>query len=369
MEKSLQTLAEAKETQGLLPEASADGFASMCEARILFQAARLAEADSCARKASDCFRARGDLWGEAETFEAVAAALWLGRVRELEQLLPDALARAERASHLNAVWAYKAFLGSMFLALGDLEEAERLTQAAHDFARGIACSWSFLDYLVLGIVAHYRGKLDVAAGWFRKGLAAEPVSYLSGQFSGGLFWTLAAKGYSGARAALTTARFHLPVPGHALSLGSCGCLAFVLEGLAILGWSEEASALEAHAEYVVENGPLCVYSQHLFRTSAGIASAAAGHWTRAEEHHRAAIYQADSSPYRVAQPGSRFWYAEMLIARNRGRDLETAHDLMNEALSLYRSMIMPREAERTAQRITAFGRPCVPASGHARGSG
>jgi hypothetical protein len=329
----------------------------MCEARILFQSAQLQESGRCSREASQRFRAMGNLWGEAEAFESVAAALWLGRVREVEVFLPGCLARAEKAGHLNAVWAYKAFFGHMQMALGDLEEAERSTQATHDFAVGVAGGWSYLDYLMLGIIAHYRGKLDEGTHWFQQGLSVEPVSYLSGQFSGALFWTLAARGEAESSAALTKARFHLPVPGRPLSLGTCGCLAFVLEGLAILGQFDEAAALEAHAEYVVANGPLCVYSQHLFRTSAGIACAAAGNWTRAEEHHQAAIHQADSSPYRVAQPGARFWYAEMLLARNLPRDRERASGLLKEALHLSLSMNMRWQAERTASRISGLGMP------------
>ena len=319
----------------------------------MFQAAQIGRSDECACEAIKRFRAIGDLWGEAETFESVAAALWLGRVRELEPLLANSLPRAERARHLNAVWSDKNFIAQTRLALGDLDEAEQLALAAHEFATAVGVAgWSFVDYTVLGTVAHYRGNLDDAARWFGQGLNVEPVSYQSGHLIGGLFWTLAAKGDSGSSAALVTARLHLPVPGRPLSLGACGCLALVLEGLAIMNRLKEAAALEAHAEYVVANGPLCVYSQHLFRTSAGIASAAACNWTRAEEHHQLAIHQADGSPYRVAQPGARFWYAEMLLARNRPGDREQAREFLSEALHLYRSMNMPWHAERTADRIS-----------------
>ncbi len=331
MEGSLAALSLAKQIARLLPESRADGFAAMCEARVMFQTAQIEQSDRCAHEALECFRAIGNMWGEAETFESVSAALWLGRVRELEPILADSLSGAERAGHLNAVWAYKNFLAEMQMALGDLREAERSAQAAHEFAMAIgAAGWSFLDFIVLGTIAHYRGNLDEAARWFRQGLEVEPVSYQSGHFSGALFWTLAARGDPEADAALATARLHLPVPGRPLSLGTCGCLAFVLEGCAILGLSKEAAALEPHAEYVVANGPLCVYSQHLFRTSAGIAAAAARNWSRAEEHHQTAIQQADSSPYRVTQPGARLWYAEMLLARNLPSDLQLARELLNK---------------------------------------
>ncbi len=355
METSLAAICEAKQIERLLPGSLADGFARMSEARVMFQTAQIQRSDQCAREAVERFRLVGNLWGEAEAFESVAAALWLGRVRELEPLLSNSLTRAEKAGHLNAVWAYKNFSAEMQMALGKLEMAERSAQAAHSFATAAgAVGWSFLDYIVLGTIAHYRGNLDEAARWFRRGHEVEPVSYQSGHLIGGLFWTLAAKGDPEANVALAKARLALPVPGRPLSLGSCGCLAFVLEGLAIMKRLEDAAALEAHAEYVVANGPLCLYSQHLFRTCAGIASAAARNWSRAEEHHRTAIHQADTSPYRITQPGARIWYAEMLLARDLPQDRERARELLSEALHLYQSLSMPSYSERTAARISAL---------------
>jgi hypothetical protein len=50
---------------------------------------------------------------------------------------------------------------------------------------------------------------------------------------------------------------------------------FTVEGLAWLGRREELAALQPNAEHVVAAGPLCVYGQLLFRTSAGIAAACA----------------------------------------------------------------------------------------------
>jgi len=182
-------------------------------------------------------------------------------------------------------------------------------------------------------------------------LAIEPTTYQSGQLAGALFWTLAVKGDSGASDALKAAKAYLPVPGRALSLGACGCLAFVVEGLARLGRTDEAAALEQEAEMVVANGSLCVFSQHLFRTSAGIASGCARNWTRAEEHHQIAIQQADASPYRTARPLARYWYAEMLVTRGRADDLQRAQSLLAEAVRLFESAGIPWYARNTANRI------------------
>src|SRR5207249_1386164 len=78
-EASLATLSEAKLIEAALLEARADGFASMCEARVAWGSAQFDWADQCAREAMARFRATGNLWGEAELFEPIAAALCLGR--------------------------------------------------------------------------------------------------------------------------------------------------------------------------------------------------------------------------------------------------------------------------------------------------
>jgi len=333
MEASFAALSEAKQIEAALPESPADGFASMCEARVRFQAAQIQRADECGREALVHFRALGNLWGEAEIFEPLAAALWLGRPTEVEALLRDSLSRAERIGHGNAVWAYKSFSTQMLMAGGDLEGADRAGRDAHEFGRAISAAWAFVDFVVLGAIAHYRGDLDEACAQFQRGMEIEPRTYQSGQLPGGLFWTLAAKGGAGADVPLAQARLFLPIPG---------------------GRLEEAAALEPSAEHVVANGPLCVYSQHLFRTSAGIAAASAHNWTRAEEHHRIAIHQADSAPYRVAQPIARYWYADMLLSRKMPGDKERARKLLSETLALHESIGMPWHAHRTADRIAAL---------------
>jgi hypothetical protein len=131
-------------------------------------------------------------------------------------------------------------------------------------------------------------------------------------------------------------------------------LALVVEGLAVSGRLDAAAALSEQAEYVVANGPWCVYSQHLFRTTAGIAAAAGGDWERAEKHHRIAIDQADSAPYRTAQPVARYWYAEMLLARCAVGDCERALELLRDALQLCASAGMPWHAQRIERRLSAL---------------
>ena len=354
IEGGLAALSEAKRIEALLPNAGANPLAFMWEARFRWISAQLRVADEGARDAAARFRAAGKFWEEAEVLETpIPAALWLGQPGQAEALIHDLITRAERIGHTNTVWSCKGYAAEMHMAMGNLEEAERAASAAFDYGKSISAGWLFCTLTGRGSIAHYRGNLDEACALFRRGMEMEPRSFLSGQLAGGLFWTLAAKGDAAAADALASALPHLPVPGRPFSIGACGCLAFVIEGLALLGRLEEVGALEPHAEHVVANGPLCVYGQHLFRTSAGIAAACARNWTRAEEHHQTAIHQADSAPYRVAQPIARSWYAEMLLARDLPGDRERARGLLNEALNLYESIGMPWHARRAAARLSA----------------
>jgi tetratricopeptide (TPR) repeat protein len=351
IEGGLATLTKAKVMEASMPETRADGFPLMIEARLRFAAAQFDQADRYARQAIGRFRATGDLWGEAEVFDHILAALWLGRPAEAEPLVRELLSCAERVGHQNVVWTSKSLAATMLLARGNLEEAERAERSSFEFGRSFGGGWCFISAVVLGSIAHYRGRFEEASRWFRLGLRMEHRTYWSGLLNGGLFWTLAAMRDPSADAALRSARGYLPVPGHQLSAGSCGCLGFVVEGLARLERYEEAAALQEHTEHVVNNGPYCVQSFHLFRTSAGIAAASARNWSRAEEHHRTAVHQADTAPYRIAQPIAREWYAEMLLARGQPGDRTKAETLQRDALTMYDEMLMPLHGQRISLRI------------------
>ena len=356
MEAAFAALAEARQMESSLPDRSPDdiGYAHRCEARIRYYAAQLKTAAECARAAVAQFRATGNLWAEVDTFEVTSDLLLQMRSDgERDKLLAESFFRAERVGHRNAAWAYKFMSAEMLMHRGELEKAERAALDMHAFATQIGTSWAFFDYVLLASVAYYRGKFDQAVEWTRRGLAVEPECYMSGQLSGCLFWALAANGDPAAEMALAAARAYLPVEGHILTIGSSSCLSFVVEGLALAGRTEELAALETRSEWALANGPICLYTRHLFRTSAGITAACARNWTRAEEHHQAAISIADSTACRVAQPVVRYWYADMLWSRDRAGDRVRARQLLSEAVSLYNRAGMAWHARYTANRLSS----------------
>ncbi len=357
MEAAFAALAKAKQMEPALPENSSDviGYARMCEAHICYFAARMKQAAECGRAAIAEFRATGNVWAEVETYEVMSEVISEAQsTEEIQIVLSDAVLRAQRIGHQNATWTYRFMSAELLMHQGELERAECAAREVHNFAMVISAPWAFLDYVLLAAIAHYRGQFEDAAQWSRKGLELEPDCYMSGQLNGSLYWNLAAKGDPEAEYALGIARQHLPFAGKILTIGSSSCLAFVVEGLAIAGRIQEAAALEESAEWVVANAPSWLYSRHLFRTSAGIAAACARNWTRAEEHHRTALHIADSTGCRVAQPVSRYWYADMLCSRDLPGDRQQACKLLSEALHLAESMEMVWQARRAAQRLASM---------------
>jgi tetratricopeptide (TPR) repeat protein len=354
MEAAFAALKEAGQLESSVPDISSDdiGYARMCEARVRYFAAQIKPSAECASRAVAEFRATGNLWAEVETYEVMNDMSIGPPADQRDEWLSKALTLAERIGHKNAAWVYRYMSAETLMQRGDLEGAERTALEVHDFATAVSAHWSFLDYVLLAAITHYRGKLEDSVRWARRGLEVEPESYLSGQLSGCLFWTLAAAGHPEAESALTAARTYLPVEGRILTIGSTSCLSFVIEGLALLRRMEEAAALQSEAEWVVATGPLYLYSRHLFRTSAGIAAACARNWTRAEEHHHAAIRIADSTRCRVAQPVVRDWYADMLSSRDTAGDRERAREFLSQALSLYDEMGMVWHARRAANRLS-----------------
>jgi hypothetical protein len=67
-----------------------------------------------------------------------------------------------------------------------------------------------------------------------------------------------------------------------------------------------------------------------------------------------AMHQADTAPYRVAQPIARYWYAEMLLGRGAAGDLSHARSLLTEALAMFESLGMPGYSRRASERLASL---------------
>jgi hypothetical protein len=95
----------------------------------------------------------------------------------------------------------------------------------------------------------------------------------------------------------------------------------------------------------------CNYVGFPVRTAAGIAAACAGNWTRAEEHHRAAIARMEAVPYLTAQPIARYWYADMLAERGGAEDVAAAKAMLKESIAASDRIGLALYARLARQRL------------------
>ena len=89
----------------------------------------------------------------------------------------------------------------------------------------------------------------------------------------------------------------------------------------------------------------------LLDTLAGIAAAAGGRWTEAEEHFRTALRRAEEMPHIIEQPEARRFYARMLLDRNAPGGCEHARQLLIEAIDMYRRIGMPKHVEMAERML------------------
>ena len=65
----------------------------------------------------------------------------------------------------------------------------------------------------------------------------------------------------------------------------------------------------------------------------------------AAEHYQTALRQAHELPVVIEQPEVRRWYASMLIDRDASGDRDKARELLNESITMYRRLGMPKHVE------------------------
>src|SRR5215471_21778643 len=183
----------------------------------------------------------------------------------------------------------------------------------------------------LGGILLYRAQTEEGLALLTKAVRG-PTTHFSGLPQGLLALGMAAAEKDGAANAFTAAMRFLPRPGTSRGTGAWHAVLGLTEALCLSGRREEAGRLQTEAEKIAAEWD-CNYVGFPVRTAAGIAAACAGNWTRAEEHHRAAITRMEAVPYVTAQPIARYWYADMLAERGGAEDVEAAKTMLNESIA------------------------------------
>ena len=287
-------------------------------------------AEVVARKAISLVERLGDLWGRADLVSEFIAPLYLGRPKDAERLIGEAIPRAARLGHDNVKFIALNFLTQVYVAAGDLQGAERAGREALAFGQACNAGWVVAARIRLGGVLLCRGQREEALALLEEAVKA-PTGFANGSAEGLLAFAMVAFGHERAREACDTALRFLPRPGTSRSLGSWTAVLYLTQALALSGRRDEAARLQVEAEKIalewVTGGLVPA------RTAAGIAAACSLNWSRAEEHHLAAIARMDEIPDVTAQPIARYWYADMLAERAAPGDLESARALLDETIA------------------------------------
>jgi len=299
-------------------------------------------------RAADILREAGDLGNLTSlSWNTQFALLYLGRLTEAAEIGREAEPLATRQGHLGALLSVRrgAALGE-FMLTGDIDRLEEYAKADMELCRRTGSPVISNAYAYLGLVHFWRGEWGQALAHFQEAANLEPPWYLAGFDWGALFL---GKAYVGDRdpalAVLEQSREKLPRPGQANVIGAWAMLFAAVEGLAVLGEREEAAKLYPLVLEAVDTGAVVLWYSALLHAVAGMAAAAGEHWGKAEEHYQTALRQAHELPYIVQQPEVRRWYARMLIDRDGPGDREKAHELLMEAIAMYRRIGMPKHVE------------------------
>jgi hypothetical protein len=351
-------LAEVKAQRKATDLRPANTFDEIPEIYLLRHSMQFEEMVTRVRRYAETQRAAGDLWSAAETECMIGYGIFCGRTADAAAHIPGAMRLADKVGHHGAVWLNKTLWARLSGIRGDLSAAEREQEEALAFGEAHQVPWTFANSVELGTMAFLRGNLAEAERRFRDRTEIEEQTYMAGWRDACLFAFLAQSerdSESGnARKAWTDRRWKLPRNGQPNPWGAWLALERSVIGLAWLGRKEEAAALRPLTEELLLTGTWVGLDLSAFRTAAGIAAGCAGDWSAAEQHHRTAIHQTDTAPYRAAQPTAREWYASMLLDRNVPGDAAKARGLLSEALAMYESMGMPFHAGRSGAKLTAL---------------
>jgi hypothetical protein len=172
---------------------------------------------------------------------------------------------------------------------------------------------------------------------------------------GGYLLSLA---YGGNRArvlaVLEERRDDIPQPGQPNGWGLWLIPLSGVEALYVVGERERAAALFPLVREFIATTAVVLTTWHcrLAERVAGIAAAAGEQWEVAESHFHSALRQAEELPHVLEGAESRRFYAQMLLERDRPGDRDEARRLLEEAMTVYRRIGMPRHVDMARNLLT-----------------
>lgn len=302
-----------------------------------------------ARRVAAALRSAGRLWESADVEWGVGSLLLAGRIEDAIQYTTEAAEWAAKIGHEFALSTHKSFPASLAMANGDFDECDRLLEESDRFLESIDNPWRFYLDTLRAEVAFLSGRHQEIE--FRLNRLPEPRSWYFGFRDASRFAFRAQLGDPNALDLWTTRAWPLPVAGTLNSAGVWCALQKTVLGLSALGGTEDVASLRPLTEELAQLDCWVGWDFFPLHTTAGLAAAAARDWSAAEHHHRIALHQTDTAPYKISQPMAREWFAVNLIEQGRP---DEARALLIEAHTRYESMGMPFHTRRAAGRLAGL---------------
>ena len=312
--------------------------------RVRFSYMQLPETVEVGRRVATQRRERGELYDACEASWPIQTACFSGgRCRESLETGEALETESARVGHVFANWTAGINLTALHLATaGNLVEtatrADRYLDAAE---RADMAPWG-LSHMLPGIVRFHAGDWAAARSHFETDVRLAFESFLNGLNRSLVHLARAYAGDHDVLELLEADRSRLLVIPNENPWGVWELLLSVVEGLVVLGKSEDAADLYPLVLKGIQKGAVISFSIRLWQMVAGIAASCGEHWDAAREHYETALTQAHDLPHKIAQPEVRRWYAQMLLDRDAPGDRDKARTLLGEAIDQYRTIGMPK---------------------------
>ncbi|UCF35715.1 MAG: protein kinase [Acidobacteriota bacterium] len=296
-----------------------------------------------AERAVEFARRTGRPWDVSSALGISILAWWqLGQFDRSRFGAEEVEPLAQQEGDLGTIGHALMCKGMTDMARGDLRSAQENYQRIVDLWKEFEIPWVTAVQAMLGLVQAMQG--EGADGL--EELTAATENALAGSFQGfEEAHLLLAETYAGKREAsdrLEQLASQLPEPDRINGVGAWSVLSASVETAAMLEDLERAAAFYPSVLEMMDLGTVVHYDFGLVEKTAGIAAAAGTAWEDAERHFTAALSLADDLPHHLEKPEVRRWYAWMLGRRNLNGDHTRAHELLLEAVEMYRVLGMPR---------------------------
>ena len=322
---------------------------------------RLRESIEDAQKSGQLIGVDRNAWAEAQRLCWLQFAHYhAGNTQEGDEIGAELEPLAKKVRHfamLSVCLRSRAW--AEFGKAPDLRVLEEKVDRALEIDRSVNLeAWIAPGYAQLSLVRFLRGDWVAALEFARRACELElggGVGAAVAGFGAGILFRHHA--YSGEQAAamrvLEENRGLLPRIAEPATVGSWAMLAWVIEGLAMLGQWEAAAELYPLAHQLVATGAICIaWIARFSATVEGLAAAAACDWDDAERHFDIASRQAERLPHQLELAEVGRFQAAMLLRRGGTHQREQAAQLVRKAADVYRRMGMPRHVE-ISERLLA----------------